>query len=112
MKRVDHLKGGKAWAAALALGLFALAPLAAEAGFKNAVTLTGGRKTLEDGTVYIVDHDFTVHASAGLSAYAVNANSTAVLYIPAGKTLTLKGGAGSATSGTAASTGASTAGRW
>ena len=63
------------------------------------MTLPGGRQTLEDGTVYIVDHDIKVQAGAGLSAYAVNPNTTAVLYISKGKTLTLKGGVASTTSG-------------
>ena len=99
MVKCDKSRGIKAWAWALAMGLFALAPTAAEAGFKNVVTLTSGRHTLENNTVYIVNKDITVKAGEGLSAYAVNANSTAVLYIPAGKTLTLKGGAGSGTSG-------------
>ena len=99
VRRSDRTVGPKAWAKARALGFFALAQGAAWAGFKNAVTLSSGRKTLENGTVYIVNKDITVKAGAGFSAYAVNANSTAVLYIPAGKTLTLKGGAGSEETG-------------
>ena len=63
MTRGDKTSGVKAWAWVLAMGLFALAPTAAEAGFKNAVTLSSGRKTLENGTVYIVDKDFDKPAS-------------------------------------------------
>ena len=104
VRRWAGKKAANAWVFARAAAVFALAlltqvPIAAEAGFKNAVTLTGGRQTLENGKVYIVDSDHKVQAGAGLPAYAVNANSTAVLYIPAGKTLTLKGGAASGTSG-------------
>ena len=99
-KTVRFPKDFSARAVALASLSFAvLVSFTAEAGFKKSVTLTGGRRTLENDTVYIVDHDLKVQASAGFSAYAVNPNSTAVLYIPAGKTLTLKGGAGDKTSG-------------
>ena len=96
--------GVKAWATALVLGFFAIAPLAAEAGFtKTKEISSGGRLTLENGTIYIVDDtEVVVNASLGFSAYTVNENSTAVLYIPSGNTLTLKGGAGSGSSGAGA----------
>ena len=103
MKQIGQFFSLKAWAKALAIGCFALLPIAAEAGFTKTMNLSGGRKTLENGTIYILtDNEDTVTASSGFSAYKVNDNATAVLYIPSGKKLTLKGGAASGTSGAGA----------
>ena len=83
----------KAWAWALAIGFLALAPTAAQAGFTNAVNINSNvRKNLENNTVYTVTGDFEVKGSTGYSAYTMAENSTAVIYIPSGKTLTLQGG--------------------
>ena len=100
----DRSRKSKAWAGALALALFVLAPWLAEAGFTKTQAIgTGGRKTLVDKTIYTIDDtEISATAGLGLSAYTVNANSTVVIYIPAGKTLTLKGGAASGTSGAGA----------
>ena len=62
-------------------------------GFTKTKHISGGKKTLEDGTIYIIDaNDVSVNASTTADAFTVNENSTAVLYIPAGRKLTLKGG--------------------
>ena len=60
--KCDRSRGLKAWARALAMGFFALAQGAAWAGFKNVVTLSSGRQTLENNMVYIVNKDITVKA--------------------------------------------------
>ena len=88
---------------ALAVAALAFTPFAAEAGFTKTQSITGGgHKTLYDKTIYIIDDDISVTAGAGQSAYTVNENATVVLYIPAGKKLTLKGGAGSGITGAGA----------
>jgi len=103
LRRGDSFRGRTALAASLAAGFFSLVPVAAEAGFTKTQTIdTGGRKTLADGNIYIIADDISVTAGAGQSAYTVNENATAVLYIPAGKKLTLKGGAGSGVTGAGA----------
>ena len=86
---------GKAevWARALAVGFLALWPAAAEAGFTNALLINStARRNLENNTVYMVTGDYEVKGSTGYSAYTMAANSTAVIYIPSGRTLTLQGG--------------------
>ena len=104
MKRNDRTVGVKAWAWALALGFFSLSALSAFAGF----TLTGkisskARKQLYDQTVYTVtEENLTVKGSPGWSGLYMAENATAVLYIPAGITLKVQGGAGSDTTGAGA----------
>lgn len=67
--------------AAFAAVFLAWAPQAAEAGFTRVKIIdSGGRKDLEDNTIYKVDpNEFTVNAGSGLSAYKVDANATQFL---------------------------------
>ncbi len=75
----------------------------AEAGFTRTVDITNNsRRRLSDNCIYRVVKDMTVSVSAGLSAFYVESGATAVIYIPEGKTLTLKGGAASGTTGAGA----------
>ena len=109
MAKIVKMHAGGARIAVRALAAFAafslaLAPRVAEAGFTRVKSIDkGGRQTLDDQTIYRLDsNDVTVNAGSGLSAYEVSPNATAVLYIPAGSTLTLKAGAASGTSGAGA----------
>ena len=80
-----------------------LAPVAVRAGFTHTGTInSSGRKHLSNGYVYTVANDVTIKAGAGLSGIYLDANSTAVLYIPSGVTLKVQGGAGQGTSGAGA----------
>ena len=77
-----------------------LAPFAVRAGLTHTGTInSSGRKHLSNGYVYTVANDVTIKAGAGLSGIYLDANSTAVLYIPSGVTLKVQGGAGQGTSG-------------
>ena len=103
MKKKDRAKGVKAWAKALALAAFALVPFVAEAGFTHSQTIgTTSRRKLEGNTVYLVTSDLEIRASSGFSAFSMDANSTSVLYVATGKTLTLQGGNASGTTGAGA----------
>ena len=103
MKKKDRAKGVKAWAKALALAAFALAPFVAEAGFTRSQAIgTKSRRKLEGDTVYKVTSDLEIKAASGLSAFYMDANSTSVLYVATGKTLTLQGGNASGTTGAGA----------
>lgn len=88
-------------ALALAAGFLALVPFAAEAGFSRTDRIDSDtRKKLENNTIYMVaNNEVSVAASAGNSAYSMDPNTTAVIYIPAGRTLELKGGKGDETGG-------------
>ena len=77
--------------ACLALALTAFAP-AARAGFTTSSTITSWDQTLSDGVVYSVSQSMTVGAWAGYNALRVADGATAVLYLPAGVTLTVNGG--------------------
>lgn len=80
-----------------------LAPFAVRAGFTHTGTInSSGRKHLSNGYVYTVANDVTIKAGAGLSGIYLDANSTAVLYMPSGVTLKVQGGAGQGTSGAGA----------
>ena len=93
----------KAWAKALALAAFALVPFMAEAGFTRSQTIgMTSRRKLEGNTVYLVTSDLEIRASSGFSAFSMDANSTSVLYVATGKTLTLQGGNASGTTGAGA----------
>ena len=82
MRKGDSTKGVKAWATALALAAFALSPFAAEAGFTHHSTISSGvRRKLENGYVYLVTSDITVKAGTGFSAFEMDDNSTAVIYV-------------------------------
>ena len=103
MKKMDRAKGVKVWAKALALAAFALVPFVAEAGFTHSQTIgTTSRRKLEGNTVYLVTSDLEIRASSGFSAFSMDANSTSVLYVATGKTLTLQGGNASGTTGAGA----------
>ncbi len=80
-----------------ALALFALAPAArASTGFTTSDTLGSGDagKNLVNGTVYVVPQDATIErpSHSANSALYVQNDATAVIYIPSGVTLTVKGG--------------------
>ena len=99
----DRSGGMKAWAKTLALAVFALVPFVAEAGFTHSQTIgTTSRRKLEGNTVYLVTSDLEIRASSGFSAFSMDANSTSVLYVATGKTLTLQGGNASGTTGAGA----------
>ena len=92
MTRGDKTSGIKAWAVAFAAGLFVLAP-SVEAGFTQSQTInTKVRRKLENGHIYNVMSDLDARGATGFSAFYMDPNSTAVLYIAAGKTLRLNGG--------------------
>ena len=102
-RRSDRTSVVKAWAWTFALGFFMLAPGAAEAGFTRSQTIgTTSRRKLEGNTVYLVTSDLEIRASSGFSAFSMDANSTSVLYVATGKTLTLQGGNASGTTGAGA----------
>ena len=84
----------------LACVVAVLAPFAAQAGLSHAGTINkSGRKHLQNDYVYTVANDVTIKGGSGLSAMYMDDNSTVVLYIPSNVTLTVKGGAGSGTTG-------------
>ena len=87
-----------AYARALAaLAVFAFSPAArASTGFTQSGTLGSSDvgKNLANGTVYVVSQDATIERpsySANSALYVQN-DATAVIYIPVGVTLTVKGG--------------------
>ncbi|MBR4523419.1 MAG: hypothetical protein IKO64_04200, partial [Kiritimatiellae bacterium] len=92
----------RAWTLALAVAM--LMTGGAEAGFTKTGKITGNaRKRLENGTVYTVAQDeLSVKGSSGWSGLYLDANSTAVLYIPAGMTLKVTGGSASDRTGAGA----------
>ena len=92
----------RAWTLALAVAM--LMTGGAEAGFTKTGKITGNaRKRLENGTVYTVAQDgLSVKGSSGWSGLYLDANSTAVLYIPAGMKLTVTGGSASDRTGAGA----------
>ena len=103
MRRGDSFRGRTALAASLAAGFFSLVPVAAEAGFTRSQAIgTKSRRKLEGDTVYKVTSDLEIKAASGLSAFYMDANSTSVLYVATGKTLTLQGGNASGTTGAGA----------
>ena len=76
-------------------------PLVVEAGFGTEQTIVNAA-TLQDGVVYKVPNTYTKNAAAGSSAFSVAENATAVIYIPAGVTLTAAGGNASGKTGAGA----------
>ena len=103
VKKCMALLKVKAWAWALALVGVVFVSGSAEAGFTTHKKIeSSGRRKLESYTVYTVTDNFTVKGGSGLSAYYMDENSIAVLYIPSNKTLKVTGGKGSGTSGAGA----------
>ena len=74
--------------------------LTARAGF-TAANLPGRGGTLADQTLYYITDDRTLNGSGG-SALNVAAKATTAIFIPAGRTLTVKGGSANATTGAGA----------
>lgn len=76
-------------------------PLAARAGFTSS-DLLSNTSTLRDGVIYEVPSSLNIEAFNGNDAYKVAENATAVIYIPAGVTLSVKGGNADGTKGAGA----------
>lgn len=72
--------------------------LAATSWKKESIPTTGG-STLKDGYIYTVTANTTVTAGSTKNGLTVANNATVIIYIQKGKTLTVKGGAGSGRSG-------------
>ena len=90
--------------ALVALAVFAASPARASTGFKSSGTLDSSNvgKTLYDGTVYVVPQNATISRSTPYTALYVADGATAVIYVPTGVTLTVKGGNASGTEGAGA----------
>ena len=72
-----------------------LLPFVAVAGFSNGGTISStASKQLINGKVYTVPNNIEVRGGAGRSALWLAENTTAVIYIPSGVTLTATGGPG------------------
>ena len=101
----DPLRSAVPYACALvALAVFAASPARASTGFKSSGTLDSSNvgKTLYDGTVYVVPQNATISRSTPYTALYVADGATAVIYVPTGVTLTVKGGNAKGTEGAGA----------
>ena len=79
------------------LACAALASVPVFAGITDTASLKGGGPLYRK--VYYIDSNLTLGAGSGASPLAVMANTEAIIYIPAGVTLTVTGGDGSGTTG-------------
>lgn len=72
----------------------------------DVVTLSGASSAnnipLEDGKIYTISSNVTIQGAEHHNALAVNAGATVTIYIPKGKTLTVKGGNAAGTIGAGA----------
>lgn len=97
-------KKGFSWLLTVALVLSLLPAMTpkALAGFTNTGTISSGTSagtTLYSGYIYTVSGSPSITAGSGQNGLNVAGGATVVIYIPAGQTLTVRGGAGSGQTG-------------